>query len=115
MLIEKVVLDHLKTKLNSNDVYLETPEVVPAEFVEFRVEDRGKVNQIDAVTFEIYSEADSKLAAATLDKRVRDAMASLIEGDSVSKSELGGGRSEMDNALKKYRYVSYYNVIFYDD
>lgn len=115
MLIEKVVLDHLKSKLNSNDVYLETPEVVPAEFVEFRAEDRGETDHISAVTFELYSEADSKLAAATLDKRVRQAMDSLIEGDGVSKSTLGGGRDEMDNALKKYRYVSYYNVIFYDD
>lgn len=115
MLIEKVVLDHLKTKLNSNDIYLETPEVAPSEFVEFRIEARGKANYISAVTLEIYSEADSKLAAATLDKRVRDAMESLIEGDIVSKSELGGGRDEMDNALKKYRYVSYYNVIYYDD
>ena len=115
MLIEKVVLDHLKTKLNSNDVYLETPEVVPSEFVEFRIEARGDANYISAVTFEIYSEADSKLAAANLDKRVRDAMGSLIEGDLIASSKLGGGRSEMDNALKKYRYVSYYNVIFYDD
>jgi len=115
MLIEKVVLDHLKTKLNSNDIYLETPEVVPAEFVEFRIEARGDANYISAVTFEIYSEADSKLAAANLDKRVRDAMGSLIEGDLIASSKLGGGRSEMDNALKKYRYVSYYNVIFYDD
>ena len=115
MLIEKVVLDHLKTKLNSNDVYLETPEVIPSEFVEFRVEARGKVNQIDAVTFEIYSEADSRLAAAQLDKRVRDAMESLIEGDSISSSKLGGGRVEMDNALRKYRNVVYYNVIYYDD
>ena len=115
MLIEKVVLDHLKTKLNSNDVYLETPEVIPIEFVEFRVEARGKVNQIDAVTFEIYSEADSRLAAAQLDKRVRDAMESLIEGDSIASSKLGGGRVEMDNALRKYRNVVYYNVIYYDD
>ena len=115
MLIEKVVLDHLKSKLNSNDVYLETPEVAPAEFVEFRIDDREKLERIDSVVFELYSEADSKLAAATLDKRVRDAMESLVEGDSISRSKLSGGRDEMDNALKKYRYVSYYNVIYYDD
>ena len=115
MLIEKVVLDHLKMELNMTDVYLEAPEVLPEKFVLFRVEDRGKVNQIDAVTFEIHSEADSKLDAAELDQKVRKAMGSLINDNRIASSKLGGGRDEADNVLKKYRYVCYYNVIFYND
>lgn len=115
MLIEKVVLEYLKTKLDISDIYLETPSDLPERFVLFRVEDRGKVNHIDAVTLEIFSEADSKLEAAELDHSVRIAMESLAENSYVSSSKLGGGRDEPDNMLKKYRYVCYYNVIYYDD
>lgn len=115
MLIEALVINHLKTKLNTTNVYAETPEVLPQEFIVVRVEDRGQTNHISDVTLEICSESTDKYHAAVLDQSVRRAMESLIESPSVSRTELGGGRDDTDHALKKYRYISYINVIYYDD
>ena len=115
MLIESLVINHLKTKLNITNVYAQTPETMPSEFVLVRVDDRDMTNHISGVTLEIASYSDDKYHAAVLDQSVRRAMESLVESPSVSKTELGGGRDDSDTSLNKYKYISYINVIYYDD
>lgn len=115
MLIEALAISHLKTKLNTTNVYAQTPEAIPPEFVVVRVDERDETNHISSATLEIGSYSNDKYHAAILDQSVRRAMESLIESDYVTKSELGGGRDSQDDALKKHRYLSYINVIYYDD
>lgn len=117
MLIEQVVkqyLDGVFTGEGSDegvDVYLETPETLPASFIVFRLADRGKENQINAVTLEMMSYAPSKYEAALLDEKLRDAMDNIITLPDIS-CRFGGGNDSPDTSLKKYRYRCYYNLYY---
>lgn len=115
MLIEARVIDHLKTKFGTQDVYAEVPEVAPDSFVLVLVTDRRQNNLIDSATIEIHSFAPTKAEASALDKSVRQALESLPEHNDVSSCRIGGGDDEPSEWLKKYRYRSYFNVVFYDD
>ena len=111
MLIEKVVKDYLDDNL-SVDAFLEIPKGnIPDSFVVFRVTDRGKVNQINAVTMEFQSYGPSKYEAALLDAEVRLKMEEIVELPDIS-CKFGGGNDDNDTTLKKYRYRCYFNLFY---
>ena len=114
-MIEKIVLDYLKDKLNMSEIYLETPKVLPSEYILFTVVDRDRANLIDAVTIEFYSYSTSKLNACLLDELVRKAMYDITDLANVSASRLGGGNDAFDTTLKKYRYRCYFNITYTED
>ena len=117
MLIEQVVKQYLDGVFAGEgsdegvDVYLETPETLPASFIVFRLADRGKENQINEVTIEFRCYADSKYEAATLDDQLRTALEEWNEGSDITL-HLGGGNDDQDSTLKKYRYRCYYNLYY---
>lgn len=113
-LIEETVLSHLRAELESNNIYTSVPKEIPDEFVTIQLVDRGKTNQIYACTFEISSFSTNKLGASTLDKSVRDAMEAIIEEPSVSGVEFGGGSDSYDTSINKERYLSYFNLYYYE-
>lgn len=114
-LIEETVLSHLRAELENNDIYTSVPKEIPDEFVTIQLIDRGKTNQIYACTFEISSFSTNKLGASTLDKSVRDAMEKITaEETDVSGVELGGGSDAYDTSINKERYLSYYNLTYYE-
>ena len=115
MLIEQIVIEHLKTILGTDDIYAELPEAVPESFVLLTITDRRQQNFIDSVTMELHSYAKSKAEVSALDKSVRKAMETLVIHDEISSSKIGGGDDEPDVWLEKYRYRSIYNIVFYDD
>lgn len=112
MLIEKVVLDYLKTELDTDNVYVEVPYPMPDEFVTIQTTGRGKENQINAVTLDIRSYAETKYEAAVLDEKVREAMEKIIELDNISSSKLGGGNDSPDTTTKRHRYRCFYNLFY---
>lgn len=111
-MIEKTVLDYLKTKLNMTNVYLETPKTLPDEFIVFTLVDRDRLNLIDTVTVEFFSYSTSKLNACRLDQNVRNAMYDITDLADVSASKLGGANDSYDTTLKRYRYRCYFNVTY---
>lgn len=111
MLIEQTILEYLKAELKTDDVYLETPTSLPDTFVVFRLVDRGKENQINEVTVEFMSYAESKLAAATLDELVREAMENIVSLPNIS-CRFGGGNDNPDTVLKRHRYRCYFNLYY---
>lgn len=115
MLIEQIVIDHLKSELKIDDVYAEVPEIAPDSFVLITVIDRRKKNFIDSITMEFHSYAPSKAEAAALDTSVRKSVERLISRDDISSCRLGGGDDDPDVWLNKYKYRSYYNIVYYDD
>ncbi len=112
MLIEQLVLEYVKTKLNNQNVFVQLPDTLPDKFVIMTISDRGKVDQINAVTMEIGSYSkDSKYDAAVLDESVRKAMED-ITGDRDVSCRYGGGNDSPDSTLKMHRYRSYFNLYF---
>lgn len=111
MLIEQTILEYLISELNFDDVYVEIPRPIPDVFLVIRVMDRGKENQINEVTIEVMTYAESKLQAATLDSLVRQAMEDANENLDLS-CRFGGGNDAPDTELKLPRYRSYFNLYF---
>lgn len=110
MLIEQTVLEYLQSELNMSDVYLEIPDQIPELFVLFRVIERGKENQINAVTIEFMSYAQTKYEAAALDALVREAMENISTLD--LSVHFGGGNDNPDTTLKLPRYRSYFSLYY---
>lgn len=111
MLIEQTILEYLQEALETEDVYLEIPKERPEQFVVFRVIDRGLVNQINEVTVEFYSYAETKYQAAVLDDLVRNAMLNINSVESVS-CRFGGGNDDPDMNYKIPRYRCYFNLFY---
>lgn len=111
MIIEKIVLNYLKTELDV-PVMVEQPTGQIGEYVVFQVTERGWENHIEAATIEFSSYGESKLDAAEVDEAVRNAMLDIVTLDEISASKFGGGRDDKDDELKRYRYRSYFNLFF---
>lgn len=111
MLIEQTVLEYLQEALDMEEVYLEIPREIPETFVVFRVIDRGLSNQINEVTIELSSYADTKYNAAVLDNQVREAMTNIVSLASIS-CRFGGGNDNPDTTLKLPRYRCYFNLYY---
>ena len=114
-MIETYIRDYLIRELNTDNVFLETPKPMPGECVVFTIVDRSRGNHIDAVTAEIMSYAESKVKAAELDEKVRRAMYAFENEYNISSVKLGGGNDAQDTSLKKYRYRSYFNIVYMED
>jgi len=114
-MIETTIRDYLIRELNTENVYLEIPKPMPDECVVFTIVDRSRDNHIDAVTAECMSYAESKVKAAELDEKVRRAMYEFINEQNISSVKLGGGNDAQDTTLKRYRYRSYFNIVYMED
>ena len=110
-MIEKTVLNYLIETLETNDVYLELPDELPDTFVVFHVIDRGKTDQINAVTMEFFSYGKTKVEAAELDEKLREAMDNIIELPDIT-CHFGGGNDSPDTTIKRPRYRAYYNIFY---
>lgn len=111
MLIEQTVLEYLQEALDMTDIYLEIPREIPDAFVVFRITDRDLRDQINGVTVEFSSYADTKYNAAVLDNQVREAMLDINSIPSIS-CRFGGGNDNPDTTLKLPRYRCYFNLYY---
>lgn len=112
-MIEKTILNYLKGVL-SVPVYIgEKPNNKTSEYVVLKVIDNGRINMIDAVTFNIESYSTTLQKAAELNALVKDAMFNAITLNSVSSSKCGGGGQNIDTATKTYCYECVFNLFYY--
>ena len=110
-MIEKTILNYLMEKLDMTDIFLELPNDFPDTFIVFRVIDRGLEDHINAVTVEFMSYGKTKLEAAELDERLREAMLNIVELPEIS-CHFGGGNDNPDITLKRPRYRAYFNLFY---
>ena len=110
-MIEKTVLDYLMDELSMTDIYLEFPNDLPNEFIVFHIVDRGKTDQINEVTMEFFSYGLTKLDAAKLDEKLREAMENIVTLPDIS-CRFGGGNDAPDTTIKRPRYRAYYNLFY---
>ncbi len=112
MVIEQTIRDYLLTKLNNVPIEVEEPKDAPNKYIVFRVIDEGEEDHIWAVTVEFFSYGASAYEAASLKEELKTAMLDIIELDSIFSCEIGGGQSDFNNEMKRYRYRSYFNLYY---
>ena len=78
-MIEVTVRNYLKNRLDVPVYIGEEPENKPSEYVTLEVIDGGRINMIDAVTFNIISRSGTLQEASELNDAVKDAMYGITE------------------------------------
>lgn len=112
-MIEKIVLDYLKSKMDV-PVVLEIPPAPPEKFVLIQKTGSSVENFLYSATLALQSYAASKYEAAALNERVKSSMDALPASvDDVTKSKLNSDYDFTDVTSKRYRYQAVYDVVHY--
>lgn len=111
-MIEKTILDYLKTKLTV-PVYMEEPVDAPGSFVLIEKTGSGRENYIQASTFAFQSYAESLYEAALLNETLKNVIDSLIVLDDIGQVRLNSDYNFTDTTTKRYRYQAVYDITHY--
>ena len=111
-LIEIIVKNHAEGRLDC-PVYMEYPEDAPEYFVILDRTDSRRENHIDSATFVVQSYGPSKLAAAMLNAKAKEAMDSLIELNRIAACNFSGDYPFPDTKRKRHRYQAVYQITHY--
>ena len=114
-MIEKIVYQYLSGALDVPVYIGEKPTNKPSEYIVLEVIDGGRVNMIDAVTFNCESYSTTLLKAAELNKKVKDAMYNIVSLPQVSSSKCGGGGQNIDTQTKSYCYEAIFNLYYMEE
>ena len=111
-MIELIVLNHLSSELNTNNVYLEVPDNPPASFIVIDKTGGGETNQIGSAKLAIQSYGASMLDAATLNESVKAAMRKAQESKYIYSASLETDYNFTDTRTKRYRYQAVYDISY---
>ena len=112
MVIEQTIRDYLLTKFQNVPIEVMEPTDAPNKYIVFDVIDQGIEDHIWAVTVEFFSYGASVLEASALNEELKATMLDIVELDSIFSCKLGGGGSDFNNEMKRYRYRSYFNLYY---
>jgi hypothetical protein len=113
-MIETIVLAHLKTALDTDNVFMEVPrDNLPTRFVVVEKTGGDRENHINEATFAVQSYAESLYEAAILNELTKAAMDSLVEEEEVSRSDYQTDYNFTDTSTKRYRYQAVYDITHY--
>lgn len=112
-MIETIVLNHLIDELESDNVYMETPEHPPDSYVVIEKTGSGRANHISSATFAIQSYSPTLAEAAQLNEEVKTAMDALSSNDSIGRCELDTDYNFTNTATRQYRYQAVFNITHY--
>lgn len=110
MIIEKSVIKHLSDSKYGIKAYAEKPSKAPDEYVIVNLIDGSVEDHIFEADVEIKSTSTSKLKAAELDEKVREAMEEFCDATEVSGCKIGGFSNDTDLTNKQYRYSTIYII-----
>ena len=115
-MIEEVILNHLITELNMQDVYMEVPrDNIPAKFVVVEKTGSGEENQIGDAQFAVQSYGASLYEAAALNVLVKAAMKTLTTNEKVARCQLDTDYNYTDTSTKRYRYQAVFDITHYEE
>ena len=111
-MIEKTVLNYLKSAL-SVPVRMEIPaKNIPKRFVVLEKTGSSKVNRLPTATIAAQSYAESLLEAAELNEKVKAAFENMIQLDTISSIKLNSDYNFTDTQVKQYRYQCVYVITY---
>lgn len=119
-MIEKIVLDYLKEKMDI-PVFMEIPSNPPVSFVLIEKTGSGLVNHIYNATIAIQSYSDSLYNAAQLNDDVKKVMLGnghsyddgIVSTMHVARCDLNSDYNATDTTNKRYRYQAVFDLIHY--
>jgi len=111
-MIELIILDHLSSTLNTDDVYMEVPDDPPASFIVIDKTGGGEENLIGSATIAIQSYGATMLDAALLNESVKEAMRSATESRYIYSASLETDYNFTDSRTKRYRYQAVYDISY---
>ena len=114
-MIEKTVKNYLDSELDVPVYMGEEPKTKPSEYIVLKYIDSGRINMIDAATFDIISHSTSLQKAAELNEKVKNAMYDIITLPNVSSSKCGGGGQEINQTTKQYAYDCIFNLYYMEE
>ena len=113
-MIETVILAHLKTALDTDNVFMEVPrDNLPTRFVVVEKTGGERSNLLNTASVAVQSYAESLYEAAVLNELTKAAMDSLVEEDEISKSAYQTDYNFTDTETKRYRYQAVYDITHY--
>ncbi len=111
MMIEIVIMDHLKINLDSKiGIGLERPITTPDSFIIFEKTSSGEDNQIHSATFAFQSYSKKSLyEAAKLNEDLKAIIKKMDELPSVLSVKLNTDYNFTDTSTKEYRYQAVFD------
>ena len=110
MNIEPVIIDFLKTKLDTSSVYGEVQEKPEDEYFIIDKTGSGTENRITTSTIAIQSYAKSKARASDLNEQIKGAMDEAVILRIIDDCQLVSDYNFTDIATKRYRYQAVFEV-----
>ena len=113
MNIEAVIINYLRTALDTDNVYAEVPESKVTEF--YVVDKTGSVyeNWLCTATIAIQSYGPSKLRAAELNEALKDAMEGIEALEGIAGCYLLNDYNFSNIAKKQHRYQAVFEITHY--
>jgi len=112
-MIEKTILDYLKTQLTNIPVYMEVPANPPASYCLVEKTGSSVSDHIHTATIVVQSVAPSLYETASLNETVKNAMDGAISQSSICKCKLNSDYNFTDTETKHYRYQCVYDIVHY--
>ena len=112
MMIEKIVLDYLSSKLDV-PVLMEEPEQKEKRYVLLEKTGSGRKNYIWNATIAIQSYGPSLYEAAELNESVKRAMKDIVGLDQICACEINSDYNFTDPETHRYRYQAVFELVHY--
>ena len=111
-MIEIIIKNHLDLKLDK-PVFTEKPSTSPGNYVVFEKTGGREANHLPSATFAFQSYGKSLYEAIVLNKKVKEAVKSLIELDEIRGVSLDSDYNFTDTTTKEYRYQAVFDIKYY--
>ena len=109
----EVILRQFLTERLKIPVFLEKPKVSKDQYLVIEKTGGAENNKLASSVFAIQSYAPSLYEAATLNLKVKEAMAELPSLDDIGGVELNTDYNWTDPETKEYRYQAVYDITHY--
>lgn len=110
-MIEKIIFDYLKTKLNV-PVYMEFPKEPSKSMVLIEKTGSSLEDHVYSAVIAIQSYAPSLFKTSELNELVKDAMLDFIEIDKICKCEINSDYNYPDVERNLYRYQAVFDITY---
>ena len=112
-LIEAIVISHLASELETDNVFAERPADPPVQYYVIEKTSAGEKNHVSRATVAVQSiSSDSMLEAAQMSKDAEKAMKRLISVANVSAVRLNSAYNFTNPETKEYRYQAVFDIYY---